>query len=191
MLFFPSRCGCESRLHTFVRDLGLSIAQNANSVECLRIHAKHSDSNCGSFKQLFSLDVWKEAFPSLQGAYLGVNIDGDAIDVSPHLMKYVPGVEQYKDRMLVIPPAYLDRIGSMILKNVIEQIDFPPDFLEFPELLDDMLRSVRSFEVHIRNRTSWDLLARSFERTKAEGDKLERLSVRVHYSSTGQRRSLQ
>ena len=182
--FRERRCCRESRLHTFVRDLGLSIAQNANSVECLRINATDRDSDLGSYKQLFSLDVWKEAFPSLQGAYLGVNIEGDTTDFSPHLMKYVRGVEQYKDRMLAIPPVYLDWIGSMIRNNVIEEIKFSPDFLEFPELLDDTLRSVRSFEVHIGNRTSWDLVARSFERTKAEGDKLERLSVDVHWCNS-------
>ena len=89
------RYGRESRLHTFVRDLGLSIAQNANSVKCLRISAQHSDSNRGFFKQLFSLDVWKDAFPFLQGASLFVNMFDDAIDVSPHLMKYVRGLTQF------------------------------------------------------------------------------------------------
>ena len=52
-------------LHTFVRKLGLSIAQNANLVECLRIGARYAD-RCGFFNQLFSLDVWKKAFPALQ-----------------------------------------------------------------------------------------------------------------------------
>ena len=58
---------CESADLTipFVRNLGLSIAQNANLVECLRIGARYAD-RCGFFNQLFSLDVWKKAFPALQ-----------------------------------------------------------------------------------------------------------------------------
>ena len=178
------RFGRESQFHASLRDLGLSIAQNANSVECLRIGAKRS--NRGFLKQLFSLDVWKEAFPSLQRAYLNVDIFyNDAIDVSPHLMNHVCGVVQYKDQNLMIPPAYLDWIGSMIRNNAIEEINFVPNLLDDATLLDDTLRSVRSFDVEIECSTSLDHLARSFERTRAEGDKLERLSVSVStYSSS-------
>ena len=170
-----------------LRNLGLSIAQNANSVEWLQLEAQAEDyPEKVFFKNLFLLDVWKEAFPSLQGAHLIVEKFNDRIDVSSHLMKHVSGLVQYVScRQLVtrdtaIPPAYLDWIGSMIRNNVIEKIEFLPHLLGHATLLDDTLRSVRSFQVDIENRTSWDLLAMSFERTKAEGDKLERLGVYVN-----------
>ena len=38
-------------------------------------------------KQLWTLNVWKEAFPCLQGAFLFSDILHDVSDVSPHLMK--------------------------------------------------------------------------------------------------------
>ena len=72
----------------------------------------------------------------------------------------------------------MDWIGSMIRTSMIEEIGLLSNFLE---LLDDTLRSVRSFEVGIESTTSLDLLAQSFERTKAEGDKFERVSLCVSW----------
>ena len=164
-------------LHTSVRKLALLIARNASSVECLLIGFGSKYMAYGSFRQLFSLDIWKEAFPSLQGAYLILDTLF-TIDVSPHLMKYVRGVAYGDER---INQGYLNWISSMVRNedNLLEEINFPPTLLDQAELLDETLRSVRSFEVDIESMTGWDLLVMSFERTKAEGDKLERLSVSV------------
>ena len=161
-------------LHTFVRNLGSSIAQNANSVECLRLEA---GSEGVFFKKWFSLDVWKEAFPSLQRAYFIGNISA-LVSASPHLIKHVRGLEHLcRWHAGKLPRQYLDWIGNMIRNNVIEEVGFLSDLLDDGKLLDDTLRRVRSFEVKIQNSTSMDHLARSFERTKAEGDKLERVSL--------------
>ena len=99
-------------------------------------------------------------------------------DVSPHLMKHVRGLEQIEMWLQpeTLPPAYVDWISSMIRNNAIEEVEFPTGDAK---LLDDALRRVRSFEVCIGSSTSLDHLARSFERTRAEGDKLECVSVRV------------
>ena len=169
---------------TFVGILGLLIAQNAASIECLRLEAKFFDRfdtvEDMFFKQLFSLDVWQEAFPSLQRAYLIAN-SYDTIDVPPHLMKHVRGLEQVEVWLQpeTLPPAYVDWTSSMIRNNAIEEVEFPTSLLGDAKLLDDALRRVRSFEVEIASSTSLDHLARSFERTRAEGDKLECVSVRI------------
>ena len=167
-----------------VRKLGLSIAQNANSVEFLHISAENGDGKDGFAKQLLSLDAWKEAFPSLQGACLSSDPFNDAIDVSPHLRKHVRSVALVNfGGSQMITPGYLDLIGSMIRKKVIEEISIDSRLLCHTKLLDDTLRSVRSLVVTlsvVASTTALDALARSFERTKAEGDKLERLSVGVH-----------
>ena len=186
---------CESADLTipfFVRNLGLSIAQNANLVECLRMGVKENPSRLHLlrvdvdsqqlkkdiiFAQLFSLDVWKDAFPSLQRAYL-IGFFCNVIDVSPQLMKHVRGMEQCM-KPKTISPAYLDCFGSMIRNNVIEEVDFLCHLLNQPKMLDDALRRVRSFRVDIESRTSWDRFAMSLERTKAEGDKLECVRVNV------------
>ena len=182
-------CTCQDlTLHTFVRKLGLSIAQNANSVEILRVFAQNGDVIDGFAKQLLSLDVWKEAFPSLQGACLTSDLFHDASDVSPHLMQHVRSVALIESsRLQMITPGYLDLIGSMIRRNVIEQVSFDPCPIWrcHTKLLDDTdtLRSVRSFVVFLPSLfalgTPLDVLVGSFERTKAEGDKLKRLSVNV------------
>ena len=173
-------------LHTFVRKLGLSIAKNANSVQCLRINAE----NGGFAKQLLSLDAWKEAFPSLKGAYLISDPSYDASDVSPHLRKHVRSLALFEfSGAPMIHQGYLDLIGSMIRKNVIAEICFDLRLLCHTKLLDDTLRSVRSFQVRFSHcpaitlppatAAAMDNLARSFERTKADGDKLQSLSVHV------------
>ena len=162
---------------TSVRKLGLSIARNASSVECLLIGFGSKYRAYGSFKQFFSLDIWKEAFPSLQGAYLILNTLF-MIDVSPHLMKHVRGVVHNGDER--INQRYLNWMSSMIRNenNLIEEINFLPTLLYQAGLLDETLRSVRSFEVDLeRMIPRWYFLVMSLERTKAEGDKLERLSV--------------
>ena len=182
---------CESADLTipFVRKLGLSIAQNANLVECLWMGVKGNPSwlhplrvdvdsqQLIIFAQLFSLDVWKDAFPSLQRAYL-IGFFCNVIDVSPQLMKHVRGMEQCM-KPKTISPAYLDCFGSLIRNNVIEEVDFLCHLLNQPKMLDDALRRVRSFRVDIESRTSWDRFAMSLERTKAEGDKLECVRVNV------------
>ena len=171
-------------LHTFVRNLGLSIAQNANSVECLRLEAGPGED---MFKKLFSLDEWKEAFPSLQRAYFIGNVSA-LIHVSQYLMKHVRGLEHlylwHDYHRGKFPQRYMDWIGNTIRNNAIEEVEFFYNLLDDDTLLDDTLRSVRSFHVEIDScSTSLHQLVGSFERTKAEGDKLERLSVRVLYSS--------
>ena len=180
---------------SFARNLGLAIAQNANLVECLRMGVEENASwldylRVGVdyrqlkkdmiFAQLFSLDVWKDAFPSLQRAYL-IGYVYDLIDVSPQLMKHVRGMEQFHSCMQPqgVSPTYSDWLGSMIRNNVIEEVDFLGHLLNHPKMLDDTLRRVRSFKVDIESRTSCDRLAMSLERTKAEGDKLEGVSVFV------------
>ena len=176
-------------LHTFVRKLGLSIAKNANSVQCLRINAE----NGGFAKQLLSLDAWKEAFPSLKGAYLISDPSYDASDVSPHLRKHVRSLALFEfSGAPMIHQGYLDLIGSMIRKNVIAEICFDLRLLCHTKVLDDTLRSVRSFQVRFSHcpaitlppatAAAMDNLARSFERTKADGDKLQSLSVHVSAS---------
>ena len=165
---------------TFVRKLGLSIAQNANLVEYLRIGVRNDSAQDGFFKRLLSLDVWKEALPSLQDAYLIVeNFYDDTMEVSPHLMKHVRG-QGFGD-YFSITPAYLDFTSNMIRNkdNVIEEINFHPDLLCNAKLLDDTLMRVRSFEVEFADMTTFDFLARSLERTKAEGDNLECVSIVV------------
>ena len=166
-----------------VRKLGLSIAQNANSVEFLQVIAENGDGKDGFAKQFLSLDVWKDAFPSLQGACFSSDPFNDAIDVSPHLRKHVRSVALVNfGGSEMISPGYLDLIGSMIRKKVIEEISIDSRLLCHTKLLDDTLRSVRSLVVTlsgVASTTALDVLARSLERTKAEGDKLERLSVDV------------
>ena len=166
-----------------MRNLGLSIAQNANSVECLRLQARPGHSGDVFFKKLFSLDVWKEAFPSLQRAYFTGNVSA-LIHVSQYLMKHVRHLYKWhQDYREKLPQRYMDWIGNMIRNNVIEEVEFRDKLLDDDTLLDDTLRSVRSFHVEIARSTSLRHLARSFERTKAEGDKLERLSVRWLYNT--------
>ena len=166
----------ELAVHNFARKFGSLIAQNANLVECLRIGAESVDST-GFCQQFLSLDVWKEAFPSLQGAYLILGNFYHTIEVSPHLMKHVRGLAKYTSSR---GPAYLDLTRNMIRNKdyVIEEIEFHPHLPYDAKLLDDALRTVRSFKA-ILNEAEFGLLARSFERTKAEGDKLERVSIAV------------
>ena len=52
---------------TFVTDLGLSILRNAHSVQYLSLHIEDPIGALLRFvKKFFSLDAWKEAFPSIQ-----------------------------------------------------------------------------------------------------------------------------
>ena len=91
------------------------MVQNANSVECLRLEAGRGYSEDVLFKKLFSLDVWKEAFPALQRAYFIGNISA-LVCVSPHLMKHVRGLEHlhmwYQHHRGKLPQRYSDWIGS-------------------------------------------------------------------------------
>ena len=152
---FGSRQPCKE---TFVRKLGLSIAQNANLVKYLRIEAD------GFFKRFLSLDVWKEAFPSLQDAYL--SFKDYMMEVSPHIMKHVRrltlGSSLYKITV------YSDLTSNMIRNkdSVVEEIEFHGDLLYNAKLLDDMLRRVRSFSVKFNDSTAFNVLTRSLERTK-------------------------
>ena len=119
-------------------------------------------------------------------AYLIIDNLYDLSNMSPHLMKHVRGLAQYPHAgAFHIAAASLDLIRNMIRNkvSVIEEINFDLDFLDNAELLDDTLRRVRSFKVRFVSgrvdETEFDLLARSFERTKAEGGNLERVSIVV------------
>ena len=126
--------------------------------------------------------------------FLG-HFDQPTIEVSPHLMKHVRGLAQYEFSR---GPVYLDLTRSMIRNKdcVIEEIDFHPNLLANAELLDETLRNVRSFKLkfeHVTHadRTAFVLLARSFKRTKADGNKLERVSVIVPEASMAVQRMVQ
>ena len=165
----------DSSVKTFATDVGLAILRNAHSVECLRVHI---DAETLLPKTFFSLDAWKEAFPSLRCAYLGCSCRLSwEFDVSPHLLKHVRGLEVLE----TVKPAMLRQIESMIRNKDygIEEVKFDSSLLnlEHAELLDDTLRLVRSFCVCYKSEDDVDRLAESFERTKTHGDDLVRLTV--------------
>ena len=54
-----------SLVETFATDLGLSILRNAHSVQCLRVQVDGKVETRQFAQKFFSLDAWKEAFPSL------------------------------------------------------------------------------------------------------------------------------
>ena len=93
------------------------------------------------------------------------------------------GANRTQWKTQTITPGYVDLIGSMIRKNAMEEIYFDPLLLCHTKLLNDTLRSVRSFLLRFSlcaTPNALDVLTKSLERTKAkEGDKLERVSVNV------------
>ena len=170
----------ESSLSTFARDLGLSIAQHANLVRCLRVEysCDHRIDAHQFFEDMFSVEG---AFPSLRSAYLNVEDFGEEVtDVSPQLMKHVRVLELCPPwRTPPYAPPLLKQVGRMIRNkdNEIEDFKVSSFLLYHEELLDDALRSVRSFRVRLIFPVEISLLAASLERTKADGDKLTRLSL--------------
>ena len=169
-----------SLVETFATDLGLSILRNAHSVQCLRVQVDGKVETRQFAQKFFSLDAWKEAFPSLRSVYLGREYGFDSMfDLSPHLLKHVRGLEvdaencQCDER----EPAAARQIESMIRNKEcgIEEVRFEPWLLWQEELFDDTLRRVRSFRCELASEEDVDLLAGSFERTKADADHLVRL----------------
>ena len=166
----------KSSIETFATDLGLSILRNAHLVECLRVNVKADSRALPFLKTFFSLDAWKEAFPSLRSVYLGR--DGCCswqFDLPPHLLKYVHGLDVFG----TVQPVVLPHIESMIRKKDygIQEVNFDSSLLKHAALLDDTLRRVRSFRVNFESENDVNRLAGSFERTKAHGDNLVRLRV--------------
>ena len=102
------------------------------------------------------------------------------LDLPPHLLKHVRGltVQQYEPCVLGEDCAVLRQMESMIRNKDcgIEEVDMFPWLPEHAELWDDTLRRVREFQVYFFNGDDVNLLARSFERTKVDGDNLVRLS---------------
>ena len=145
----------DSLMSTFVSDLGLSIARNANLVRAFRIVDYFHDR---FLRDLFS---FSPAFPSLQSVYLEFEYEYSyekGTHLPPHIMKHLRSLMRNKD-------------------NEIEEVRFSASLLSYGELLDDTLRSVRSFQVDYFGEGEVGLMARSLERTKAEGDKLVRVSL--------------
>ena len=167
----------DSSVKTFVTDLGLTILRNAHLVECLRVHVT-TDSDTGTLqllKTFFSLGAWKEAKSSLRSAYLGCDAWYSwKFDLPPRLLKHVRGLEVRG----TVKKAGLPQVESMIRNKDygIEEVRFVYAFLKHAELLDDTLRRVRSFRVKLAYVRSCSL-AESFQRTKAHGDNLVRLTV--------------
>ena len=129
----------ESLAETFVTDLGLSILRNAHSVQCLRIQVDGTIDMLRFVKTFFSLDAWKEAFPSIRSVYLDRGCDyGWKFDLPPHLLKHVRGLEVYKGSD---SPGVVRQIESLIRNKEygIEEAKFPPCLLMHAELLDDTL----------------------------------------------------
>ena len=159
-----------SLVESFATDLGLSILRNAHSVQCLRVQVHVA-------QKFFSLDAWKEAFPSLRSVYLGREYGFDSMfDLSPHLLKHVRGLEVDAENCQCdeAEPAAVGQIENMIRNKEygIEEVRFAAWLLRHEELLDDTLRRVRSFRCELASEEDVDLLAGSFERTKADADHL-------------------
>ena len=155
---------------------------NAHSVQCLWVDIDDSIDTLRFVKKLFSLDPWKEAFPSLRIVYLeGLSFK---FDLPPNIFKRmrVLDVQQSEASTLGEDFAVLRQMESLIRSKDcgIEEDRFIPWLLKHTELLDDTLRRVRSFEVELDSQEDVDLLARSFERTKADGDNLVRLELAIH-----------
>ena len=163
----------KSSVETLATDLGLAILRNAHLVECLRVHVT---TETPFPKTFFSLDAWKEAFPSLRSAYLGCDCRSlGKFDLSPYVLKHVRGLEVFG----TVKPAVLSHIESMIRNKDygIEEVKFDSLLLQHAGLLDDTLRRVRSFRVDNTSEDDLRFLAESLERTKAHGDNLVRLRV--------------
>ena len=158
--------------------LGFSIQRNAHSVQCLRVKVQNSTNTLPFVDKIFSLDAWKEAFPSLRTVYL--RVESLNFDLPPHLLKHVRGLDVYGSSLGVSQ----QRIRSLIRKKDygIEEVKFRAGLPKHAELLDDMLRRVRSFEVELENEADLDDLAESLERTKADGDNLVRLRLQNIYA---------
>ena len=175
----------DSCMETFITDVGLAILRNAHSVERLGVDVYTSASPFSHWfpKTFLSLGAWKGAFPSLRSAYLGFH-EGYSwpFEVSPHLLKHV--------RSLVLTGTVTAKsavlVESMIRNKhyAIEEVSFDSSLLQYVEpLADDTLRRVRSFHIGLVSEEHVDDLAGSFERTRAHGDNLVRLSLDFHYCS--------
>ena len=171
---------------TFVGALRQSISQNANLVRHLLVDVFDPDQIIADqfLRDLFSIDG---AFPSIQGACLRLcYYNGKGADLSPHIMKHVRSLKIYISGAsdLAETPPYLKQLGNMIRSKDygIEEVIFDNGMLKYgcAEVLDDTLRNVRSFCInHISKDAEALLLAASFERTKADGDKLARVRLCV------------
>ena len=161
----------------FLRDLGLSIARNANLVQCLRVEVQYVHRTLAHqiLEALFSVEG---AFPSLQSVYLNFHAScGEETYVPPHIMKHVRGIRIWEHSLNSTRCA--KQVGSMIRNKDcgIEEV-----YLSTPlqaELLDDTLSSVCSLKVDSCEEGDAGLFVGSLERTKAEGGKLVRVSFRA------------
>ena len=172
----------DSSMSSFASDLGLSIARNANLVQCLRVGDAFSYQLYPHrfLKDLFSLSV-EGAFPSLRSAYLGFEYScGKATDLPPHIMKHLRCLRiwAFASRKCDLTLC-AKQIGNMIRNKDygIEEVIFSNSLLRHAELLDDTLSSLRSFHVSLIDNSEVGRLAGSFKRTEAEGDKLVQVSL--------------
>ena len=194
----------KSLVGTHVADLGLSILRNAHSVQCIRVNINDAIDTFRYYRfvnDFCSLDAWKEAFPSLRSVYMGARTW--KFDLPPHLWKHVRGLEvpkafehredcehcedcekfhqEAEASELREKRALLRQMESLVRNkdSAIEEVKFLPWLLKHADLLDDTLKRVRSFHAEKIVSGDVDLLARSFERTKADGDNLVRLSLDI------------
>ena len=183
----------DSSVSTFVSDLGLSIARNANLVRCLRVEVDSMfklDAH-RFLEDLFSPSV-EGAFTSLRSVYLVFDylaFDYEYCDRetnwSPHIVKHLRGFatkahcrDESCDLTVALPCLKLVASTMRHKDCGIEEVIFCSLLLNHTELLDNTLRSVRSFNADgLYGTGQVGALAGSFERTKAEGDKLARVRV--------------
>ena len=81
----------ESLVDPIMAKIGLSILRNAHSVQCIRVKLDDPIDTIPFFRNLSSLDAWKEAFPSLRSVYL--RLRSWKFDLPPQL-KHVRGLEE-------------------------------------------------------------------------------------------------
>ena len=186
----------------FASYLGLLILRNARLVECLRIEVRLEPWLRAFLEEMFAVDAWEGAFPSLEGGggvYLSLvfyyeYID-EGINPSPNLMKRVRGFHSHLKphfRSCTEPNdpdgsktrAYQERIGQIIRNRDyrIEEFRCTHGVPYNADVLDDALRSVRSFHMEPYHWKALNRIAESCERTK-EVDRLVRLSVKGSYYS--------
>ena len=152
----------DSLMSTFVSDLGLSIARNANLVRALRIVDDFIPTHFDRFlKDLFS---FSPAFPSLRSVYLWFGYCKYSYEkgthLPPHIMKHLRSlkIEGFPSGGCDLT-LYAKQVGSMMRNkdNGIEEVSFFASLLSYGELLDDTLRSVRSIRVRFDSLPSTEI----------------------------------